>query len=295
MILANILIENKVDFNAVFFHLNGVNDDDYERALKSSKALLIELEIINIDDNISEINIDNLMKNLTFDKIWDSYIYIKGLIGVKNKFGNDIIIISGQGSDSIFSFGPTEFSLGSFLTRFIIYFPFNFLSKSLCYLNNLKNDKSYRSPNTLIQYYYAFLDEYRYKPLIRPNTLNINIDSVINSTNFNTLDLRNKMFYLKIFGFIQGKDNSGNVWLSKSLGMNNIILPYMTQGILKNIIKYKSNLIDLIFPKYLLRIYLYKKFPSQLFMRYKSDNNISLIVNKFYEQTKNKFDEFIKP
>ena len=270
-----------------------MNDRELQKALNSSNSINIKLKVINIDDNINEINIDKVIYNLTFDKIWDSYFFIKGLINLKRKFGKDVIIISGQGSDSIFSFGPTEFSVGSFFTRFIIYYPFNFFSKFLCFLNNLKNKKSYKSPTDSHEYYYAFLDEYRYKPLIRDFTFKLNINGLIQSSFFKGLNFRNKLFYLKIFGFIQGKDNSGNVWLSKSIGMNNIILPFMSQRIIESIIRYKNNFTDLFLPKYLFRIFLYKNYPKLIFMFYSSDKNISKTSSYFYSLIKKRFEKLI--
>ena len=56
-------------------------------------------------------------------------LHFIGVKKIKDLYGKDILIISGQSCDSIISFGPSQYTISNFIARYLIHFPNNFISQ----------------------------------------------------------------------------------------------------------------------------------------------------------------------
>lgn len=260
-VLAHMLKNLNIPFIAVTFLSRSNKDNNFlevNRAIKVAKLLKLNHKIIEVTDYSDTDLIKKYVNSLFFDKVWENYFYFKGLSTLKEIYGTDIILISGQGSDSLFSFGPTEWVFGSLATRIMINYPLSFIAKLFTFLTNLKFNTNFKYPKNKKEVPMSLLDEFRYKPVIRRNRNQKIFDSfysIIGKENYN---FHTSLYYQKIFGFIQGKDNSGTVWGAKTLGLNLIVLPFMSPNILYETMMYRNKLLDTLFPKYILRYYLLK-------------------------------------
>ena len=223
------LQEQNVDFIPVFAkHIptNSMNYDDTLKVLYSADKLGIELaEIkINTTKHIDTEIIDTMFMDRSITQLF--FVVVEEL---KEKYGEDIVLLNGQAADSILGFGPTEKNIGQFFIRTILNKPFCLLSRLFLMIikifrpqcRNLKNVKNIK------EYFIAFYDEKFYMPLIDKdkNEKYFNmIKSILNQLCTNFSNKFAKMMYLKIFGFIQGSDNYVNVQNCEKYGFHSIFM-----------------------------------------------------------------------
>jgi hypothetical protein len=247
--------ELKIDFIPVLM----VQDPDCREAIGDRERsqfvcdkLGLELEKIVLDFDRELLLMDEWLSDMLFDRHSGirHYASIRELIKL---YGTDIIIINGQSCDSILSFGPSEKNLRCFLRRIQLYLDnpvFLFITK-LLFEKRLK--KHYVVPLSKRLKLKAFLDEDSYIFLLNPQcTYNNYLDNILQSLPKEIKNFNAKRMYLKIFGFLQGPDNQVVINSARRYKAPFIFMPYTSPNFIYSTIKYKSNLYELISPKYLI-------------------------------------------
>jgi asparagine synthetase B (glutamine-hydrolysing) len=133
-LLVILLKEYKIDFIPYYLSFypkdNDFLSDDY-KVEKMSKILGIEPFMINIDLKTLDIDSKIIKDNLN-DKHWGFYLFgdlpVRKMLQSYNLKKEDIVILSGQSSDSIFTWGVRWKAFGGVLQRYLI---IKFLEKSL--------------------------------------------------------------------------------------------------------------------------------------------------------------------
>ncbi|MGC6415411.1 MAG: hypothetical protein ACON5K_11970 [Bacteroidia bacterium] len=116
--LAMLLKSKGIPYEAVFLD-DGNRNGDRKRALKQAAKSGIKLCVLPInEDGTIENDIAEIM---TYDKHY-SKLHFYGMREVARLYGTELIIINGQGADTLFALGPSEMSIQSFLKRVAIHF-----------------------------------------------------------------------------------------------------------------------------------------------------------------------------
>ncbi len=252
-LLVKMLQEQNVDFIPVFGKLiptNSMNYDDILKIKYSSKILGIEpLEIeVDINENISSdiIDIMFLDRNIT-------QIFFKMAEKIKEQFGDDVILLNGQASDSIFNFGPTSKNIGNFFIRHILFKPFNVMSFLFLEVIKLARKKYNvcRNVRTEDEYTTTFFDVVSYMPIFDKSVslgyYNKIKELIISIKNI----IKNKyalLMYLKIYGFMQGSDDYVNVQCCEYNNLKSLFL-FATPKIIYSTVQNTDYNYEILHPK----------------------------------------------
>ncbi|SDS43318.1 hypothetical protein [Winogradskyella sediminis] len=264
-LLLQFMIKFKIDFTPVFYKLNPMSklgNKDLIRVRRISQELNLELEEIEID---LEKDTDSILNEITKAQVFDKHFSLLHYIGNRNilrKYGKDTIIINGQSSDSILSFGPSENSVMSKFRRFIMYKPSHLMSRIGVLLMELKTKKKYRLPKNQKESLLALFDDTKYTRVIDKNKSEAYykyLDTYIEKQTKHLKNYASKEMYVKILSFCQGSDNQIVVNSSKRFGLKTI-MPFATPRIVYSTIKYKDENREIREPKYVINDILIDKF-----------------------------------
>ena len=254
-LLLELLKEAKVNFTPVFLKLNpsskySISDLEKVRKVSASKEILVDELELSLKD-ITTDEYDLIATQQLFDKHF-SLLHYLGTKKIKEKYGNDIVIINGQSADSVLSFGPSEESLMSFFRRNIMYRPQSLISKLGTILLQLKTRKSFSLPKTREEQLFALFDEYKYCRVkergIEEGYLNLFNQYIKGKTSFLN-SYYSKEMYVKLLSFSQGADNQVVVNSARHYGLE-VIMPFATSEIIYNTIRYKDESLEIKNPKY---------------------------------------------
>ena len=245
--LANSLNELNIEFKAIFFD-DSKRENDKIQAIKVAKNLNLDFEVVKLK---IEDNLDCLIeKYQKFDKHYSKlhYYAAKELV---IRYGEDINVINGQGSDSVLSFGPSEVSIQSFLKRIAIYSPFflripinillSIIYHKTLYLG-LKNNQFYESFSSFKRYLFVNSKNncFSYKRLVSS-------DGFLKSSN------TAKLLSIKRLGFLMGSDNQVVINSLKSFNVDSIILPFSSLFMFRHSIYNVNRVKEIFLPKYLIK------------------------------------------
>lgn len=283
-LLLQYLLNLKIPFTPVFFklkptHKYGVEDLIRVRAVSK----LLNLKLVEIEIDLKKIPQD-LKEDIAKKQLFDKHFSLLHFIGnkeIKNRFGDQCIIINGQSSDSILSFGPSEESLMSFFRRYIMYRPKSILSRIGLILLIIKTRKCFKLPKNINENLMALFDEYKYTRVLDCSMPSKYGNYILNYIERKTNHLNSyfsKEMYVKILSFSQGSDNQIVVNSSKSAGLKTI-MPFATPKIIYSTIKYKDEKKEIKTPKYVIERILEDEF-SFFYNKLQLDNinvdNISI-------------------
>ena len=257
VLLALMLQKSNIDFKAVFILYKPfieVNYKDYLRAQRISKLLGIELEIVEADYDISkkeikDVLINDIIDNLLFDR-HSAFANYNAFKCIKAKYGDDIIIVNGQGSDSIISYGPSSLKKLS-RARISLYYPYSVVNKLGCYLTRKWTGRNFRVPKNRDEYLTAFIYNHVYHMFIDRNIDYTFLKSFKEKMLKGLSDIENMRLKLKINTHIQGADNQVVVSLAHTEGLS-VILPYCTIQYCEACLSYKNNFYETFKSKYVL-------------------------------------------
>ena len=298
-LLLHILVENHIPFRCLIMQYqptSSENANEVNRATAYLKQIGIEnYDTIDIDFNIArDRNIDAVLNDMLFDRHTAVHCYECYRL-IKEKYGEDVVIINGQTSDSILSFGPSEQTKGSFIRRAILY---TTLGKLLLWPLMRFYMPHLRMPLTDTSQKIAMLDETNYFYMT-------DTSSTYHQMLRNKLEsplvkrLKNKesiLMYLKLISFIQGPDNQMVIQAARHNGISQVVMPFTTPEFIYNTVSYKSNVRELFVGKYFVRNTLKKRFnykkPQYLpFVEGSTDFDISAfddeIMKKFINRIEN--------
>ena len=301
-LLLQYLISHKISFKAIFIKMKPIPKialQDLIRARSHAKEYGIVLEELEIELNkISEKDKLEIIANQPLDKHYSLLHYI-GMKKIKEKYGDHVIILNGQSSDSILSFGPSENSLMSFFRRNMMYSSTSFLSRLGCLLLVFKTRKMFKLPVNNNERLIALFDEYKYTRVIEKDKSKEYLQYLKNYIEDKTKNLcsfQSKEMYAKIASFCQGSDNQVVV---KSAMKNNlkVLMPFATPNIVYSTIAFKNEKEEIYNPKYALDYILRNKFEIYYKNRQKNINDSLIeemeIDNKSVEEMSSLFQDYV--
>lgn len=250
-LLAKLLQEQNIEFTPVFIKIepsNKMNFDDTLKVQVSAKKLGIVPEKLTV--NITKCNNNCFINDMFMDRstaFWTYDIYKQ----LKDKYGEDIIILSGETADSILNYGPTSDGFGDFIARNFM-FSNNIIVNKIYELILHLTRTQYKNrifPKTK-DFFISFFDEIYYKTMYDKNASNEyyqKIHDIVDT--FKSLDDKySLMMYLKIYGFLQGSDQQ--VFLKPACYNNcKTILLFATPQIVYSVIQYSDFKYEIRHPK----------------------------------------------
>lgn len=263
-LLAMLLKNQKIAFTAVFFNSNPsykANLSDLQRAKFFANKYDIPIEIIDVDlENDADLN--EIVQLQLLDRHF-SLLHYAGHKLLVSKYGKNIIIINGQSSDSIFSFGPSKEDINDFIRRYILYFPKGIMYYLFVLLINFIKKNNFKKKHTVDDNNLRIIEEDQYFFLRKEKSTCVLSD--YSPLLVRILDKSSSydcsMMYLKVFSFLQGSDNQVLFNSTRNLACN-LILPYTTTEIIYSTIINKNNFVELFSPKYILKN-IFKKLAGQ--------------------------------
>ncbi|MFY0593243.1 asparagine synthase-related protein [Roseivirga sp.] len=254
MLLFQYLRKHEIPFVLVFLRLTPrytQNEQDFERAKRAAKAIKTDLQVVEVDLKEELDNITEICSNMPLDRHF-SILHFGGLRKLKNMFGNDWVIINGQSSDNVFSFGPSESTFGGMAKRALMYSQNQYLKRVLCALFNFKWKTPLRLPKGDQEFLLAFYNQLKYLILsddsLDPGLMDYlskKIECVSKEYSGNSLRT-----YLKLMGYLQGSDNQVVIQSATTNGFKSVLMPYATPRIILGTVKHKDDKKELIYPKY---------------------------------------------
>ena len=255
-LLAKLLMDEGVPFKAVFLKPNPqpeANKKDFENAKVIADLLKMPLDFCVFKNDHPAIDKEDVYKLQLFDRHFASTFFY-GTQAVIDKYGKDIIVVNGQSSDNVLSFGPTNGWL-SYLQRYVLYQK-DFKAKGAAQVLSKLKKKNFLVPRNSIEQQLAFLDEYEYCYLFDPNedALYYNyLKQLIRDENLGHFNMNTKLMYWRLFSYLQGSDNQVVVNSAKYLGVKGIVMPYATPNIIYSTIAHKDWKREVQFPKYCIK------------------------------------------
>ncbi len=255
-LLAKLLMEAGVSFKAVFLKPDpqpAANIKDFENAKVIAGLLNMPLEFCVFKNDHPSIEKEEVYKLQLFDRHFASTFFY-GTQAVIDKYGKDIIIVNGQSSDNVFSFGPTNGWVG-YLQRYVLYQK-DRRAKAIAQLLSKLKKKNFIVPRNSLEQQIAFLDEYEYCYLYDSNENPIYynyLKQLIREENLGHLNKNTKLMYWRLFSYLQGSDNQVVVNSAKYLGIKGIVMPYATPEIIYSTIAHKDWKREVQFPKYCIK------------------------------------------
>lgn len=257
--IAKCLNDLNIAYKAIFMYNIGQSKRS-EKALRDAKKQLKSLQIANFEVlkiNPADSSMDRqITSTLRFDRHSAKMHYLT-MQKIVETYGRNIIVINGQNSDSIFSYGPSEKSFSSLLKRYLMYGR-NVILKHLfavfcsiyCkrFMRLMRNEAE--SLFVLCSgYKYLHLYDLSYSKKCRSYFEN-KLSFLMGKMNLNQNCMQ---MFCKIFFFIQGPDSMVVVQSAKSHNISLLVLPFATHGALEATLQYKDDRYELTHPKYCIR------------------------------------------
>ena len=293
LLIFHYLIQMKIQFECLFY------DTARESVITQSKKNVeeiceennIKLRIIKIPLVVKPDFKNFFFKEMLFDYHY-SLLHFTVFKKIKKIYNKDTVFITGQSSDSILSFGPSAYTVSNFIARYLNLFPNNILSKFFCKILNLKFKNQISASINHEDYLINFYNSFFYYSVNCKNNEQLKnyTKTIIKNLKIDKYKLISKKMYLKSHGFLQGPDNQVFIKTANYFKFNRILLPFANYQLIETIIKFYNFKIDLLFPKYIVDILLYKniKKPIKFFIKNiftkKNKNyriNLTLVNSKF--------------
>lgn len=228
---------------------------DYQRAKAVSSMFGLPLEEVEVDviQNLAEVK--KVVKRLLFDRHL-ALLHFLSMNKVKEIYGPDVVIVNGQSSDSIFSFGPSQKTRGDYVRRVLMYKYKSLLARTfLRPLIRKRLGANYYLPTNLREFTLAFFDEYKYFTVLSKREQVEYYDylnEIIRSIEEKFKSASALVMYLKIYGFLQGSDNQVVIQSAREAGIPRVLMPYNTPGMILATARYKNEIKEIFSPKYVI-------------------------------------------
>lgn len=256
--LAEVLLEMGIPFEAAFFadRTSRFNRKDMERARRGALAMGKQLIVADVTGRKEESTEKEISERMYFDR-HSARLHFYGVKELTEIFGTKLVLINGQNSDSILSYGPSEEKYTSFLKRYLIYGTDMRRKARIARMISTAFRVKLKVPATPEERACAFYDNFRncllcdtgeaadYRRYVAGKVENIE----------EGLDIRSErplFMYLKIFTYVQGSDSQVVMQSARAFGAK-LIMPFSSSGIVYAALKYKDDIIELRYPKYVLR------------------------------------------
>ncbi|PCE66554.1 asparagine synthetase B family protein [Sediminicola luteus] len=285
-LLVKYLIDFEIEFTPVFFKINPISVfglQDLDKVRKGAEILNIDVEEIQLDlKSIPNKRLQQIVGKQFFDRHF-SLLHYLGYSEIRKRFGKNIVVINGQSSDSIFSFGPSEDSLMSYFRRQMLYKPKSFVASLGLFLLQMKARKFFKMPYSEEGRLLALFDEYKYSralELFPPKNYYDYLLKQIKDITLNLSSYYSKEMFIKINSFSQGSDNQVVINASKEAEVYTI-MPFATPAIIYATIENKDENDEIKEPKYVVNdildsININRDMPSEKFRINKKDDDIEI-------------------
>jgi Asparagine synthase len=255
-LLAILCREEGIQFTPIFLRAKpeyAENDRDWIRAKAVAHELDLQLITIETPLELDHELGERISSRMLFD-LHVSLLHFSGMREVASRCGANCIILSGQGADSVLSFGPTQQTRGDFVARLLATYPFSLLSSVGARLVSRKLGKELRPPSNAIEFMRSFFDQECYYSLLKPaDKMSDYLDGMIQGVCQKECDTLSHLMRLKIHGFLQGSDNQVVIQSAMSAGIDAVVLPFVSPAIINATVEYKNQNLDLFQPKYPVR------------------------------------------
>ena len=255
--IAQKLVALEIDFEVVYFwdRKIGTMERSMRVAREKAKKLGKELLVIDITDKQEENIEEAIRRKMFFDRHY-SKIHFYGVAELVKKWGADIVMINGQNSDAILSFGPSETKLTSYLKRYLLYGNSHFVKSLLAKIISATFKINLVYPPHTVEKLISFYDNFKYCLLYdgrdKEYTGYLKEKILSFQEKFNFSDLNNFYMYLKLFSYVQGSDNQIVIQSAKHWGVQ-LVMPFTNSDLVKATLKYKDDRKELHKPKYVLK------------------------------------------
>lgn len=300
--LLHILLENNIPFKSLIMRYRPLLSENLNEVNRAEAYLhhigIKDYDTIEIDFNEARArNIEAVLNDMLFDRHTSVHSYECYRL-IREKYGNNVVIINGQTSDSILSFGPSEQTKGSFIRRAILY---TVSGKLLLWPMLRFYMPQLRMPWSTISKQIAMLDETNY--FYMKDVSSTYQDMLIQKLETPLVKrLKNKeslRMYLKLISFIQGPDNQMVIQAARHNGITHVVMPFTSPEFIYNTVAYKSNMRELFVGKYFVRDTLKNRFNYKKPQKLPSaeltvDFDISAFDTEIMRKFTNKIEELAK-
>lgn len=250
--IANRMLALGVDFETAFFYSKKI-DGEYKMA--KAKAAKFGKDLYPANCDLDDTSLKDEIKVSTYFDTHNAVNYYLGIQGIIKHYGNDIVLVNGQNSDSILTYGPSETKRTSYWKRYFLYGKSMFRKKLYCGIISIAFRKHFSVPQTENDFIHAFFDNFKYCAIL-DNENSKEYDSWVESKlkgiqeqkNFSSLN--NLLMYLKMFTFSQGSDTQ--IVISSLRGAQ-VLMPFSTASFIEAALMFKDDKKELINPKYVLK------------------------------------------
>ncbi len=254
-LLAVMMKEQGVDYDLVFFRpvpSIAVNESDLIRAKIVADQLgkeLVEIEVL-LTPKVERYR--PVVRQMLFDRHF-AVLHFEALRKVRDIYGTGILVVNGQGSDSILSFGPSMPNKGDLAARLLLNKPFGWLARMAALSVRLKFGQPCRIPGNRDEFRAAFFDQKGYFTVIEPELsrgYRKFIHEIITDLASRFEHEASLLMYLKVYGFIQGSDLQVVIRSACAAGLKSTVLPFATPGVIQSTIRLRDSSKDVFHPKY---------------------------------------------
>ncbi|WP_018668885.1 hypothetical protein [Bacteroides gallinarum] len=257
--IAQRLMELNIKHSLVFFKdsTNKINRKETKTAKKQAELLGKRLYFIDITNKKDKDTEKAIAQMRLFDNHYCRY-HFYGLKGIQERWGENTIIINGQNSDCILSFGPSERKYTSFLKRYLLYGQSLTTKRMIAFIIGSIFHKKLSVPTNQEDTLRAFYDNFKYC-LVNERTdvneyntyIDKKIQQILKQAHFSTLN--NIFMYIKVFTYMQGSDCQVVTQSAKYFQMD-LLMPFSSPALIKATLCYKNDQMELYHPKYALSL-----------------------------------------
>lgn len=255
--IAAILQRLGIEHDLVFFQDKNIKINNIEIKKAKSQALKFgkTLRLIDIT-GLKNPEIETAISNFNiFDRHYCRY-HFYGIEELRKIYGKELIVINGQNSDSILSYGPSESKFSSKIKRYLLYGNNLFLKSCIAMAIGIMFRKRLWVPLSKDEKREAFYDNFKYCLLLdkrsyeyKKSLLN-KIKSIIN--NGGPFFSENNIYmFLKSFTHMQGPDAQVVTQSAKRSGID-LLMPLATKEVMEATLRFKDDRMELHHPKYCL-------------------------------------------
>lgn len=224
--LANTLQDLKIPCHLVFLD-DGRRNRDKNRALKEADKLNLKLNIIEIESDGTEESV--IKEKQKYDRHY-SVLHYYGAKEIVKRYGDQVVVVNGQGSDTILALGPSEKSLQSLLKRVALNSGGILFGVVNSLLGIIYRKRLIINSNSL-DYWISMAQLWRYMLIADTYRAESVVESIV-SEDFQLSKDWIKKLSLKRLGFLSGSDNQVVINSLYNAGIKKVYLPFSSVSLL---------------------------------------------------------------
>lgn len=250
--IAKRMISLGIEFELLYW---SISKETLQTAEKGARILGMPLVVLDVSNYSKELQ-NVVAKEMFFDNHYSRIHYV-GCQEILKKYGTNVVLVNGQNSDSILTYGPSETKFTSYWKRYLMYgkgYIRKWIYKTIIEIGFRRR---FVLPRTEEDKDRALLDNFKYclildknEPQTYSDYLNERIKEIKSRIFFSSQN--NLWMYLKIHTHIYGSDCQVVVNSARHFGLN-LLMPFSTEEFIKAALMYKDDERELQCPKYVLK------------------------------------------